>query len=231
MVAPDVLYPVRPSPKEDLRYSIRTLRNVPHGNVMLVGAVPAWATCLSIPKPPHRPDLRDAAANILMGMQSDQLTEDVILMMDDVFILNEIPEIPTWHRGPLQKVISHYGDRRSRYLLNMQRTLELLVSLGIPRPLCYELHIPMMVNRQAYLDMLNLIPEDDTIESFSKRTLYGNIAGIGGKQVGIMSDVKVTGMSPRIPRGGFMSTSASGWRGRAGKLIRRDFPDPSPWER
>src|SRR5690606_18437088 len=113
-----------------------------------------------------------------------------------------------------ENIIGSYGAHRTRYTDNLLRTMRLLQAAGIRDPLCYELHIPMVVNRRAYTEMLRLIPDGMSLHDFSKRTLYGNLADIRGH--GPVKDVKLLGRDARLPRGTFASTSIASWKGRVG---------------
>lgn len=229
MVTPDVIYPVRAGVGEYLRYSLRSLANTPHGEVVLSGFAPSWSTCRQLKGTRDYNSFIDSSNNVMRAMQDESLSDDVIWMMDDVYILRPMEEIPVLHRGELERVIKSYGaGARSRYLMNMQRTLDLLRELGISDPLCYELHVPLVVNRHAYQQMREVLPASGKLWEFSRRTLYGNLNNIGGEK---SQDVKVTSKNKHVPSGRFVSSSATSWHGRVGRGVRLTFPHPCKWEK
>lgn len=44
----DILYLCRPGENLELRYSLRSLRNVPHGRVWIFGDCPDWVTNVNL---------------------------------------------------------------------------------------------------------------------------------------------------------------------------------------
>jgi hypothetical protein len=110
----------------------------------------------------------------------------------------------------------------------MRETAALLADLGYPDPLSYELHVPLPVDKTGMLDALGLGRHLDVVH---KRTLYGNLAGLGGQQI---PDVKILHRGPRGygPNSLFLSTMPDAFvNGHVGRFIRAAFPDPSPYEK
>src|SRR5690606_42080189 len=97
---------------------------------------------------------------------------------DDLLALAP-PSAPGAHRGPVAGVVAR--TPMGRYRSGAAATMRLLQELGIKEPLSYELHIPMVVDRDRMLEVLNL-PQARRIPVLHKRTLYGNLAGVGGEQ-------------------------------------------------
>ncbi|MDX3229577.1 hypothetical protein [Streptomyces sp. ME19-01-6] len=72
----------------------------------------------------------------------------------------------------------------------LRETRDVLIELGHPDPLSYELHVPMPVQKSGMLAALEIARHLDVVH---KRTLYGNLAGLGGDQTG---DVKILHRAP-----------------------------------
>src|SRR5690606_18592383 len=109
-----------------------------------------------------------------------------------------------------------------RYRSGAAATMRLLQELGIKEPLSYELHIPMVVDRDRMLEVLNL-PQARRIPMLHKRTLYGNLAGVGGEQ---WKDVKIATRTGDVPDGAvWVSTTPESFTdGVVGRRIRAALP-------
>jgi hypothetical protein len=235
-VLPDAVYVVRPGDRNDeLRHSLRSLaQNVPHGRVWIVGHLPPWVQTdgplgvLHLPTDQTDTKYRNSTGNVRAACGHPDVSDPFTLWNDDFFALRHHPVIPPLHRGPVDDVIADYRTRYgwSKYLEGMEQTQELLRGLGHPAPLSYELHLPLTVHKATMLEALDI---GAGVPVLHKRTLYGNLAGLGGEQT---VDVKV---SPQIPTWSpswpFISTDLKTWRRGVGEFIRMSFPTPGPYER
>lgn len=233
MQAPDIVYMVKPTEdNEELRYSLRSLANIPHGKVFLAGYTPSWVQGVdSISRDQFQlSKYRNTTENLLAACHDERVSDDFILFNDDFFIVQPIPELPTLHRGFVYDVLEQYEAKtRSDYAQGMRETFELLRELGYRNPLSYELHIPMLINKQKFIEVIakqrELRPDMKVVH---KRTLYGNLTNMGGVKT---KDVKVYDSHQQIPAGPFVSSSdASFKRFQAGLRIRHKFPAPSEYE-
>lgn len=233
---PDVVVPVGPgNNNEELRYSLRSLRYLPHRRVVICGHAPPWLRDVKVvPLEQRRSKYENSTANLLAACRLPDLTEEFILWNDDFFLLEPIERVPVLHRGPVSEVAAYYRRYASgAYFQGMQLTSRILAKLGHPAPLSYELHVPMPMRKSLFLDAISRAraPGMPRFQALHKRTLYGNIAGLGGKRV---EDVKVHDHTFPWKRGPlpFVSTTARTFRDHeVGQLIRDLHPDPSPYER
>lgn len=229
MSTPDVVYVVRQGEdNEELRWSLRSLANLPHGQVCLAGYRPAWATgVLHLSTMQDGSKYANSTRNLLTACMDDRLSDDVVLMNDDFFVMTQVPgDLPTMHRGPVPLVARTYPH--GRYRQGMTETAALLEELGVEEPVSYELHVPMIVNRAAMVETLRVGVESG-IDCLHKRTLYGNLMQLGGR---LAEDVKVHNAKQVgwswYP---FLSTSDSSFaRLPVGQFIRDAFPEPSEFE-
>ena len=234
----DVVYVVKPSERnEELRYSLRSVAaNLTHDRVWLSGFTPTWAANVgSIANDQTTSKHGNALGNLLAACRHPDVSERFVLMNDDFFVTAPVETVPTLHRGPIAGVLADYKrqfPRGSRYIEAMAETLDTLRSWSIVggEPLSYEMHAPMVIHKAAMIEVIERARRCAIdVERIHNRSLYGNVARLGGERV---EDVKVYGLGgydrPPIP---FLSTSdASFRRGLVGRHLRRMFPDAGAYE-
>lgn len=226
IAAPDLLYVHRSNGRdEELRYSLRSATNLPHGRVWIVGPrLPAWAAGVDFIPTTEAP--RTAKwANILAALEvacdSNEVADRFIYANDDFFVLDPVGGVLPYHRGPLTEArgAGSYGQ-------GFAATERVLRDLGMRSRLRnYEAHVPMLFDRKLLAATLARVT--DRPRCLHYRTLYGNLRGVGGAQI---ADVKIYDPRESLPSGPYASTNPSSWSGKAGAEIRRRFPDPSPYE-
>lgn len=227
--APDIVIPVRPGDdNEELRYALRSFeRNLPHRRIVIVGHKPSWVRrVLHIPTRQTGTKYKNSTRNVEAACKHPAVSDDFLLCNDDFFVLKPTKTMPVFHWGPMADVERYYATRASgAYLQGLRATKKLLAKLGYKNPLSYELHLPLPMNKQKFLEVLEL---GRHIPALHKRTLYGNVAALGGDEV---TDPKVTTTGRRFPRRArFLSTMDSSWRGAVGAYIQSRFPEPSSYE-
>src|SRR5690606_29898466 len=94
---------------EELRMSLRSLANLPHRRVFIVGHTPRWVRGVtSIPG-----NLRQGASGWRHGWDNVRLiadydgdmTDTVVVMNDDFVVMEPIEDLPLYYRGPLEQHI------------------------------------------------------------------------------------------------------------------------------
>jgi hypothetical protein len=200
----------------ELRYSLRSLVNVPHDRVVISGWTPDWAVNVkSVATRQTKTRWVNAFNNLKAALP--YLSTEFLFMNDDFFVMEPFDRIPPFHRGPL-------GGREGKstpYRQARESVRHILAEQGFEDPVSYELHVPIVYNRDLLADTL-AYAESWLIAGY-QRTLYGNLNGIGG---GFMDDCKNTSdlTSP------FLSTNETAFAGKLGRHIQQVFPDPSPYE-
>lgn len=227
--APDIVIPVRPGDdNEELRYALRSFeKNLRHRQIVIVGYKPSWLrNVLYIPVPQTGTKYRNSTRNLEAACEHPAVSEDFLLCNDDFFVLKRTDRMPVFHWGPVKDAERYYASRASgAYLQGLRATKKRLAELGYNDPLSYELHLPMPMNKQKFLEVLDL---GRKIPALHKRTLYGNVAGLGGEEV---TDPKITTTGNRFPRKArFLSTMDSSWHGPVGQYIKGLFPESSRYE-
>ena len=217
---PDVVYILRHGDdNEELRYSLRSLSNLPHHRVWLAGGQPSWTSNVQrLPVPVKRDKYTTIYANLEAVADCAELSERFVLFNDDFFLMRPVANVEPMHRGPFKQALRGYGSRRDAYTKRLRDAAE-----RWPDGLCYDsTHVPMEMEKGRLRDVLD-----------GPRTLwksdYGNFHKVGGVQV---KDVKIKRQKVPTPDAVWVSTSdASFKRNEVGKWVRRRLPDPSPYER
>jgi hypothetical protein len=237
---PDIVYPLAfLYDYNELRYSLRSLKNLPHGRVFIGGYAPDWlanSTYIFVDKPLDMNRKNHEIGNIyavlanLKAVMDDEVSDDFILMNDDFYILNPLDELPVLHRGPIENVIAEYKAAGAKaYLKTMERTRDFLLEQGYTDILSYELHTPMRMNKQKWLKMYDLYQEYPELHPLHTRTIYGNVYQVGGTEI---QDVKVYDNDTRLDTSAdFVSTENTVFnKGKVGQDIKELFTEPSEYE-
>ena len=221
MGLPDIVYLVRDGDDNpELRHSLRSLSNLPHGDVWISGFIPSWVTNV------RRVRVRQSfgkwdnqVRNLAAVVGRDGLSERFVLFNDDFFVTEPVQSVPVLHRGPFSKIIGGYSTRRDQYARRICDTAELLGQAAF----CYDvIHTPMTFRKEL---VGNVLEECKT--RFLFRSVYGNRAGVGGKET---ADVKVRNAVSEIARP-FCSTAPGMFANhKVGHDLRRQFRTPSPYE-
>lgn len=221
-MSPDIVYLVRRGDANDeLRYSLRSLTNLPHGQVWLAGHQPRWTRNVGrIPVRQSRGKWPNQEANIRAACLHPDVSDPFVMFNDDFFVIEPLDRVPVWHRGPIGERLDKYASRTDEYPARMRATADYL---GVDALAYDAIHIPMTFHKQPLLDVLDTIPDGVLF-----RSVYGNRQQIGGTK---HRDVKVA-RSRTVPAGPLVSTSDGSFRRLpVGRHIRNLFPDPGPYER
>ena len=211
---------------EELRYSLRSLINYPHDNVVLVGDLPRFINTQHVHfiKGNRYPNKhRNTTDNIRLACLSDKVSDDFVLFNDDFFIT--APVTPqNYHRG---SVDDNYNKMPNDTYWQDARLTQALT--GLQGMLSYDLHVPMIMNKQNYLDMLVLFKDEMKQQKrFHKRSVYGNLFI---KDAEYMEDVKIKEALEHIKTPYVSSNHYSFNSGYLGQEIRYMFQEPSKYEK
>lgn len=230
----DVVYLVGPGDRnEQLRISLRSLENLPHGRVWIVGHRPEWVKGVEfLPVSQRGPKHANTWRNLETLAASGP--ESFYLFNDDYFILHPMRGVPVLHRGSLDERIAYY-DRKPNlrsWAARGRHTRRAFESLGRDPAglLTYELHLPMPLTREATAGAIEDLHRVRILDPrfYMKRTWVGNWADLGGDR---SQDCKVHSKWGNASlRGSFLSTSDAAWSGSTGAALRVRFPKPGPYE-
>lgn len=224
---PDVVYVCREGEKnEELRYSLRSLVNLPHRHVWIFGGCPQFARNVKhVPVSQGRRDVYLNTTRLLeAACRHPDVSDPFILMNDDFFVVEPIDSVPLLNRGPVSDVVTDcraLHGRRS-YVEGMERVVAFLEARGYPDPLSFELHAPMLVDKATMLEAIAMCPDD----GMHKRTVYGALAGLVGETV---PDCKIHAAGP-LPPGPFISSRPSVFRDSPLPHLKELFPRSGRYE-
>jgi len=231
----DIVYLVKNSQtNEELTYSLRSLENIPHDKVFLVGGCPSnidRGKIIYIPTLQGPNKYKNTTLGLKTVCEDSRLSEDFILMNDDFFILKNIQD-PVGElnlcRGTIQEVLASMRAKfgtDTYYTVSMAQTDVFLQDLGYKHPLSYELHIPMVINKKSFLGLF-LLNHIGSIQYGHYRSIYGNLYL---KDSRVVKDVKVYRERMTKQSETFLSTEDNSW-----PLVRPEvealFPVKSPYE-
>ena len=188
----DFVYICKDGNNEELRYSIRSVvQSFPDSNIWVVGGKPTWYAGNYINIKQVLTKYRNAIQNLNAICNSNEISEEYILMNDDFYIVKNINTIETYHGGLLLDKINLYQkiNSNSNYTRKLAATYKKIKSLNIDNPLDYELHVPMIMEKKKLKQILQ------NNDQFLWRSIYGNVFGVGGEQ---MEDVKVYTKGPLV---------------------------------
>ena len=216
---PDVLYAVRHGEvNAALRYSLRSLGNLPHRRVCITGFCPSWVRGVTVVETPRRANKLDSIEeNVRRGLRHHEIGDIVVYMNDDFYITRPIGNngMPVTHGG----LIDQYQGQQE-FKTRMRQTLRLLREIyGDAELTAYDgVHMPLPLQTEYARLALREVPR-----GCLWRTWYGNSMAIGGVQV---PNAKYKGTHPvptELPT--FLSTNAGGL-----KVLRELLEDVLPKE-
>ncbi len=216
----DIIYPYKLSDTQELKYSLRSLVNLEHNNVFIIGQEPKWlsneAKVLTVPQ--LKSKYINLCFNIKQACLLPGVSDPFVIMNDDFFVMRKTVRVPDLYRADIHTDI----ERVVRHgMWDWLDGFEKVRNAGGERS--YELHVPMVVHKEPMLEALERFGPTPVW-----RTAYGLTAGLEGY---IYKDVKVKSMTEPAT-GRFVSTNNKTFaHGQVGKDIRAAFPQPSPYER
>lgn len=236
----DAVYIVGPwAENEQLRYSLRSLaRNMPYvDKVWIVGSAPAWVSGAAgkILLEPLDDKFDNQRQSLRAACADDRISEDFVLMADDMFALVEMDHLPVWHLGPLDLLIKRVTKRgetaeNNQWVRGLVEMLSQMREWGFKNPFAYEGHNPLPFNRKRLAHLIDTA----TRSPFLAGCVYGATQGPVG-QLG--DNVKVGELGSRellsamvsgLP---FLSSEDDAFEfGNVGTFIRTIFPDPCIYE-
>lgn len=227
MSPPDVVYPLRRGNHNDeLRYSLRSLQNLPHGKVICSGYIPNWLTGVTaISRDPQGSNWYRSRDNVLAALE--HASDPFYLFNDDFYVMSPVEEVPIYHAGLLNEVIERYRKNRhgGAYWRGMVQTFYLLQEWGYSAPYGYELHVPLLVHHAEFRKALEI---GSGIEALAWRTLYANLAGLGGEEA---EDCKVIALGNEdLSQYPFLSSNDNLSYHPIGKFLESRFLEPSTYE-
>lgn len=224
------VYICRPGENEELRYSIRSvLHSFPDAEVWVVGSKPSWYGGNFIRNKDKGTKFTNIHDSLKVIASSGLIPDNFIYMNDDFFIIDKVDEIPVFHGGYLKDKANEYLrlDPDSMYTRLLLKAHEKLVKQGIEKPLDYDIHFPLPINKKGLQSVIEL--------PIMPRSAYGNLCNIGGTQV---KDVKMYESGKLVSRShdlqnsqsSFVSTTDVSFEKLLREVLADRFPNPSKYE-
>jgi hypothetical protein len=229
----DFVYICKDGDNEELRYSIRSVvESFPDSNIWVVGGKPNWYTGNYIEVNQIYSKYKNAAENLKKICSSSEISNTFVLMNDDFYIIKKINNIETFHGGYLLNKINLYQriNGNSNYTRKLAATYKRLKGLNINDPLDYELHVPMIMEKEKLQEVLK------SNDQFLWRSIYGNMFNVGGLE---MQDVKVYTTGPlvlksynlNIDNHTYLSSSDSSFDIIWKKILKVQFKEKTKFEK
>jgi len=233
----DVVYTLkRSNDNEEFRYSLRSLKNVPHKDVWVVGYKPDWAITNHIStQAVYKNKISNTDYNWELVASKQEISDPFILMNDDFFIMQEIQTLDYNYLCSNDEFYSYYfiNHPNSYYTNVIKNTNARLCELNLFGKNCYELHTPMVIYKKDIAKALN--NHDYFSKPVNIRTLVANIGDYGGEQ---SKDVKVYGTQKERHRSSqtyrsntFISTDDKAFTTNIGRFIKSNFKESCKYEK
>jgi hypothetical protein len=167
----------------EIRYSIRSLEKFAphHGRIFVVGELPEWLTGVTHIKAAdsERNKIMNARNKYLAAASDPRVSAEFVLMNDDFFLTKEVEKWVTYSRGKLDALIKRHPTQDGYYYRSLTDTKKKLDAMGITDPTDYEVHCPMIFNKEKLLGVIGMVGSD---KAYSIRTCYGNLADVEAKK-------------------------------------------------
>ena len=226
----DLVYICGPGDNEELRYSIRSaVKNLKFDNLWVVGGKPNWYLGNYIEVAQNKSKYANARNNLRAICNCSKISDSFILMNDDFYIINKVDNVPYMHGGLLADKIKKYENLtgNTRYVLMLKRTLLSLSRRFKKDILDYELHVPMVMEKEKLLAIIDL-PD-------LWRSRYGNTFAVGGIEI---DDVKVYSFGVLAKKSyninnlkyNYLSSNNDSFEMIKDKILNIDFADKTVYE-
>lgn len=196
---------------EQLRYAARSwAAHLPHSGLWVAGARPWWLTDAFF----LHTEEEGTVAVLRAAVEDPGISDPFLFTREDTVALTPLDgPVPVLHDGPARDVDG------------LEETVARLAELGHPEPMAYETGL-LLVDKAAARVALEAAAD---LARPHVRTLYGNLAGIGGEPAG---DSVIAYRAPGFPQDvPLLSVGADAFRhGFVGAFLREAFPDPGPYE-
>lgn len=226
----DIVYILKAGAKsEELRYSLRSVcKNFEYNKIWF------YCGCPDDLKPDVHVPFKQEGKNKLQMVRStykaiaenEEITENFWLFNDDFFILKPYNQYVPKVNGTLDHLaycIKTRAEQNSYYTNALTYTANILRRLNYDT-LSYACHVPMLMNKQKVLEVLEEFPADTTF-----RSVYGNYVKAGGE---LIDDVKIVDLKA-IPDESWSLLSTredSFYSGAVGTYVKLMFPEPCKYE-
>lgn len=161
----DIIVYIKGGENEELRYAIRTwCQNLAFRHLYVIGGPkPSWLEPdIYVENPTSKSKMLQCYDNVRKAMEDDRLSEDVLLLMDDVFVINYVGVWNiNYNRGTMmeqyERGIKRFG--KNPYDEQIKFTNDILRKTK-PSPLSFEEHAPFVCNRKMMAQVLDAMEDE-----------------------------------------------------------------------
>lgn len=167
----------------ELRFSIRSaVKFFNFNKIFIVGELPEWLTgVVHVPVPDNNKNkLLNARDKYLASTNIKELSDNFILMNDDFFFLKQTDEIPNYTRGKMSDQILQHQTMSGYYFKSLCDTRNRLLGMGIDEPIDFEVHAPIIFNKEKLKTVIAMMGTD---KPYLLRSSYGNLENLDPKEV------------------------------------------------
>ena len=146
----DVVYVFKAGKRKsiELRYSLMFLANLPHNRVFIIWDMPPFVkNVIHIPYKDWSNKIQNVKDKYKIIIENEDISEDFILMHDDIYAINKIQELKPYIRWTLQDHLDIIENSfwKNGYYIHIE-----LVKERFPNWLSYETHTPAVFNKQKF---------------------------------------------------------------------------------
>lgn len=170
-----------------------------------------------LPRQPNR--WEDSQASVLAALET--VGGWAYITHDDNIVVRDVDWIAPSNRGPL----SLYKNRGS-YYDRARKIGAWLKGRGHHNPLNFNVHSPMLVDAERYVDAAAMVSH---LPAGFRASVYGNIYGLKTRKV-IDPKVSHPGMAPPAGWPIWSLSDRSFDRGLVGREVKRLLNDPGPYD-
>lgn len=179
----DVVYPLKKDASKwddnEIKYSLRSLRNIKFDKVFIIGYKPNFLNdeVIHIQKNDIYENKQTNVIEKIMTICKDERVSDDFILMNDDFYFLEPQEVNILIRGKLENM----GEftLKSKYGYSLREAVKWLKERNLETN-SYEVHYPMIYNKQKFLDLFSQI--DYKENPILHRSVYGNYYNVPYKE-------------------------------------------------
>ena len=174
---------------QEIKYSIRSIeKHLDFNKIWIIGKLPVFLDGAKIgfikSEDPFSNKLKNAVHKLTIACNNKEISDNFILMNDDFFFLKDVENIKYYNKGKLEKSEKNHSTKSGYYYKAIKKTLKMLNDMGVSNPTDFEIHYPIIINKEKFLKTMNNIKHCDVLF----RSLYGNLNEIKSTY---RSDVKI----------------------------------------
>lgn len=211
----DIIYVHRQKPSTEIIWSIKSLKNIPHNNIYVIGDNVNVDGVIHIPHTKDRWSVyskyHDQISKYLQICNTPEISDDFMAMNDDMFIMKPT-ELVIYNRGTISEHIKE-RSKYDQYSISLKTTENYLLKNNLST-IDYELHTPFIYNKEKLKAVIEKLSKEPQYK-YQIRSIYGNTYNIDSTY---KKDVKNADIY-----GDILSTSTDMFNnGDIGKYIRQN---------